>query len=1054
MPISLLERAPMTKTFAALAGVAVILFAPVASARDWFVRQGADGDGSQAKPFGDPWEALAKCESGDLIHVAGGTYTGRLNSGMWEIPVDDVQLLGGYDADFKSRDPWKNLTRLHWDKSSKNRPKQDRLQSTKKGTVVDGFVIDQRDQCPYETDEQLGRKEYPSCDGAMRFALPATVRNNVVVNPGFDGIVAAAGSTIENNLVVNAVNWGVVINSTTDKHAVSEVKNNTIAFTMSFKEPGKGAYNGSGLALKGHAKVVDNIIAFSDSNAIYMTANPEKSTLENNVFFMNLYSNLKFFSDGKDMPVDDKEMDLLEEVGFKKVSNNLVKNPELPVDPTWLDHVSKRTAAQPGKLEMDDFNKARQLMGLPMIAKGGSPPSGVAPAMDLEKALLLMSPKKAGKAGARVKPLTVSFQEAVASGPAKSYQRMEVGEWVDNPQSVDGQALEVVVALSSVANVSGIPSPYKPSDHEGVFLHEPTGKYRRFIGFFKKGTTANRVADGAAGYWQGSGTPPKVYLVRGTAYATKGFPKAAFHVESIEPYEESSNANASRAQGRDWFVRADAKGGDGSREKPFRDPWQALTKAEAGDFVHVAAGEYHGKLKTGRWKIDVPDLTLLGGYDADFRTRNPWKNPTRLLAPKEYKGRRDGYVIEGEDDHSGAVVDGFIFDRFTDNKYKGNGDLDYDNSEKIEHLWLSKPGCVVRNNVFVNGAEGAIRIGSGNTVENNIFMNHHTRTVVVQRGHGNGPIVIRNNTLAFSWDIRFGQGNGRNGHLLSIENGVNAIVDGNIFEFADNDAIRLMANPADVELTNNTFSHNLWSNLMYTHGTVTVDDKTFGQLKDLRFKKLAGNQVISAGLPVDQKWFDAYLNRTAYVPGKVTMDDWNQLRELIGQPVLATGGKGPSGFMPHYPWEKAIQLFPKNSKVKAGARAKDLPVKFTGVTREEENHEYEEVAWGDKAKSAGTWDPLDGKRVAMKVVIRSTDNQYQLAGYTEDAYTVFTVTGPEGMDSGGLPMRVYVKKGSRAERAVRQAKPYSSGQPDQWYVIKGIAKSNRQLVAETVERAD
>jgi hypothetical protein len=263
-----------------------------------------------------------------------------------------------------------------------------------------------------------------------------------------------------------------------------------------------------------------------------------------------------------------------------------------------------------------------------------------------------------------------------------------------------------------------------------------------------------------------------------------------------------------------------------------------------------------------------------------------------------------------------------------------------------------------------------------------------------------------------------------------------------------------MANPADVELTNNTFNHNLWSNVMRPQENATVDDKTFGQLKDFKFKKLSGNQVISAGLPVDQKWFDAYLNRTAYVPGKVTMDDWNQLREMLGQPVLATGGQGPSGFMPLYPWEKALKLFPTNPKVTAGARAKDLPVSFTGVARAESNFDYEEVTWGDAAKSAAAWDKLDGKRVAMRVVIRSTDNQYQLAEVSKDEYTAFTVTGPEGTDSGGLPMRMYVKKGSKAERAVRQAKSYSSGTPEQWYVIKGVARGQRQLIAEAVERAD
>lgn len=923
----------MRAPFSAVVTVAVFLLAPAALARDWFVRAGSDGDGSLQKPFADPWQALDKAEGGDVIHVAGGKYTGRLGSGMWEVPFDNLTLLGGYDADFKSRDPWKNVTQLHWDKSPKNRPKQERLLSTKKGTVVDGFTIDQREQCEYTDDKQTGRKEYPSCDGPMRFALPATVRNCVIVNPGFDGIVAAAGSVIENNLIVNAVNWGININSTSDKSAVAQVKNNSILFTMSFKDPGQGAYNGSGLALKGSANVVGNLIAFSDSNGIYMTAPAASSTLENNLFFMNLFSNLKFFVDGKDTPVDDKDMDLLEEIGFKKVAGNAVKNPNLPVDPAWLDAASKRTSATPGKLVMDDFNKARQLLGLPMIAKGGTPPSGVAPAMDLDKALKLMAPKDAGEAGARARPLAVNLAAAAGAGPDKTYKRVELGSWLSKPESVNGQALEMVVAVSGVANVGGAPSPFKPDELAGVHLHEPKPDYGRAVGFFKKGSNANRSADAASGYWQGSGTPPKLYLARGTAYAMKGMPRAGLQLDSLEPFEAASAAaDTNRPKGRDWFVRSGAQGGDGSKDKPFRDPWQALEKVQPGDFVHVAEGEYFGKLKAGRWKIAQPYISFLGGYDANFTERNPWKHPTRLFAPADYKGRRDGYVVEGavlgDGDHTGAVVDGFVFDRATDNKYKPNGDLDYDNSEKLEHLWISKPGSAVRNNLFVNGAEGSIRTSNGVTVENNIFLNHHTRTVVVQRGHGNTPFVFKNNTVAFSWDIRFGQGNGRNGHLLSIENGVSAIIDNNIFEFADNDAIRLMAAPGDVELTNNTFNHNLWSNVMRPQENLTVDDKTFGSLKDFKFKKLSGNQVVSAGLPIDQKWFDAYLNRTAYVPGKVTMDDWNQLRELIGQPVLATGGKGPEGFMPLYPWDKALKLFPKNPRVTAGARARDLPLTF------------------------------------------------------------------------------------------------------------------------------
>jgi hypothetical protein len=122
------------------------------------------------------------------------------------------------------------------------------------------------------------------------------------------------------------------------------------------------------------------------------------------------------------------------------------------------------------------------------------------------------------------------------------------------------------------------------------------------------------------------------------------------------------------------------------------------------------------------------------------------------------------------------------------------------------------------------------------------------------------------------------------------------------------------------------FSHNLWSNVQKMDGWVTVDDKTWAQLGDLGWKKNQDNVVMSAALPIDKKWFDVYLGRTAMVPGKVSMDDWNQLREVLGQPVIATGGKAGTGFAPAYDWRDAIKLFPKNPKVTAGAVATDLPL--------------------------------------------------------------------------------------------------------------------------------
>ncbi|HEX4622672.1 MAG TPA: right-handed parallel beta-helix repeat-containing protein, partial [Myxococcaceae bacterium] len=536
------------------------------------------------------------------------------------------------------------------------------------------------------------------------------------------------------------------------------------------------------------------------------------------------------------------------------------------------------------------------------------------------------------------------------------------------------------------------------------------------------------------------------------AYVLNNLPKAGFFVDTVEPYETAASASA-RPAGRDWFVRAGATGGDGSREKPFKDPYQALEKVQSGDTVHVAEGEYLGKLHAGQWKIETSYVALLGGYDRDFKSRNPWKHPTRLYTAADYKGYKSGYTIEGANDHTGATVDGFVFDKRGNNVYTRDGDLDYGDSDKSPHLWLSKPGCAIRNNVFLNGAEGALRVVNGQTVENNIFVNHVMKTVDVQQGNGNAPFVFRHNTVAFVWDERFGKGLGATGSLLKIGTHLAAVVEDNIFEFADNDAIVLDAAAKDVELVRNTFSHNLWSHVQKTDGWVVVDSRSWGQLADLGWKKQEGNQLVSADLPLDQKWFDVYLHRTAMVPGKVTMDDWNQLREVLGQPVMATGGEAGKGFAPAFEWKAALTLFPRSTQVTAGARASDLPVQFNGTNRKEESHDYQEVSW-EAAKSADAWSRLEGKRVALKVVIRETDNQYLLNDIKKEEWQAFTVCGPEGSDSGGLPLRAYVKKGTTAERVLQKARGYSSGAPEETHLLKGVVRGNHQLVAEVVERAD
>jgi hypothetical protein len=993
-----------------------------------------------------------------VIHVTGGKYFGKLNQGQWKVPFDNLQVLGGYDNDFKTRDPWTNRTELKWDESSKNWPNEPRiLGNNVDGCVIDGLVLDAQDVCAWgDPPQKTTRKDKPSIgEDAIRFTRPVTVRNCVILNTDGSAISAVGGSTIENNLIFNTMIFGIVINGG-DKPAV--IRNNTMLFSWGFKEPGKGAYDGAHIKVNGPMTITGNIFAHSDSNSLYQTMKAEKVSITKNVFFRNMFSNLKCYVDGKDIPIDDKNMGDLEELGLKAFEGNEVLDPGLAYDPAWLDLYSKRTAYSPGKVTMDDMNNLRKLMGLPVIAKGGTPATGVAPRYDLDKAFAFMEPKNEKcKAGARKIKLESKVTGAAVAASTKTYPKGKLAEWAKQPDGVNGKDMEMLVGISGSANVNSAPAQYPKEKILGHMLYDADGSGAFVPGFMMKGTQTEKICYEASMRFNGSGKPDQVYVVRGIAYATQGYPKGAFFIESVEKFEASAKTDE-RPKGRDWFIVAGAAGGNGSKEKPYKDPWQALEKCEAGDSIHVAEGEYFGKLKVGIWKIDTMFISLIGGYDKEFKERNPWTHPTLLYCPPDYKGTmRGGYTIEGEGDHTGAVVDGFVFDKLTNNKYQANGDIDRDRSDAREHLWLFHPGVVIRNCVFLNGNGGALRVCNGATIENNIFINHMSRTINMSKGHTTTPSILRNNTFLFSWEMRFGEGKGRNGNLLRFETDCRSVVDNNIFEFADNDAVVLAVEPAEIAFTNNVFSHNLFSHVSKTTGTpnLVVDGANFKQLPDLGFKKADGNVILpeGSGCPVDEKFLSVYLNRTAYTPGKVTMDEWNQLREMLGQPVIATGGKGPEGFMPAYPWKSAVNLVPKNPKCKAGARPAPQPVKFEGIERKEETFEYADVEWAvtnDRAK----WDALKDKRISLKVSMRPIDNQFQLEDITAAQYTAFQVHGPEGTDSGGLPLRCYVKKGTKHERVVRNAKDATRGKPDELYVVKGIVRQNRNMVVEVVERSE
>jgi len=1038
-------------------------FAQRLEARDWFVRAGeSGGDGTIGRPFADPWQALEKYEAGDRINVAEGRYYGRLDSGCWKIPLK-VELLGGYDGEFKERDPWKHPTELLWRKDSKNMSDPFRVSgesvggSDPSGTVIDGFRFDMTDANFYVDAEGTGLDPNKArVRGAIGFLVgPVIARNNLIVNAENYGIRTAPGSLIENNLIVNSGDSAIWFSQAapTAEKKVTTIRNNTIVFAWSEKTFGRGGPAGHGIKAQDAANITGNILMYADNQAVYFPSTDasiwKKSTLKDNVFYNNLYANVRLIVDGNDAVIDKDTMDMFEEVEFKDQGGNENVDPGFDIDPVWMDRYSKRSSGSSGKVEMDDWNKARRALGLPLIGSGGTPASGYMPAYDAKKAMAFLSPKNGDvKAGARAKKLEVPAFAGAAAAPSRDYRKTDIPAVRQAIPSFDGQAVEMVVALSGTYNPDSFTGGgVKRDTHDTATIADPEGRGGSMALAAKKGSSAARgLADAFNGpTYNGIGKATRMFLVKGLAFALSTSMKVGIVVDSFEPYD-AQEAAAPRPQGRDWFVLAGAGSGDGSRAKPFKDPYQALEKAELGDVIHVAGGEYGGKLKSGLWKVTTKYLTLLGGYNRDFTQRDPWANPTLLAWPSDAKTQPLGYTLEGEGDVTGLVVDGFVFDKKLRNKYLQNGDMEFSGSDTRYSVFIPSPEGVVRNCVFVNHALSPIRMAEPFTLENNIIMNTVNAVMEVSANTAQNS-VIRNNTFLFSWDKRFGDVHSGTGFALTVRKGP-LLIEKNVFMFMDNNALKIYADPKEVTLTDNVFNKNLYSNVLVKEDKV-IDDGTFGQLADVGFRKCGGNSVENPDFDLDPSWMNVYMNRTAYVPGKVAMDDWNQMRSLLGQPLMASGGKAADGFAPAYDWKKAMKLFPRNPRVTAGARKVNLEVKFTGVARADptEGKSYAEAAW-DALPS------MVGQRIEVKVALENWNESCQFPpDVKRDDYRAVNVYGPEGKK--GSPVQAFVRKSSRFEKLIGDAPQLREWvKPEALYVIKGLLEARNWLVVDSIEKSD
>ena len=883
------------------------------------------------------------------------------------------------------------------------------------------------------------------------------VKNCLVLNAASIGVrLSGDGSKFENNTIMNVAGAYMLEINCANQVKPTIIKGNTFLFAWA-PVFGKGGPDGIGIKLWSGCKadVSNNVFQNCDNHGVFIDTKPDRVTLKNNLFWLNSFSNIKFYIEGRDVALDNSNMGEIEDVGLKAVEGNEAKDPQLGgFDPKWMEKYINRSASERGKVKMDDWNKFRQLVGAPLVGEGGKGPTGFAMAYKLEAARKLES--KSPEHGAHSKKLAIAYSSAgpVASA-AKTYEPSNWETLLKNPESIDKKNVEIAGAFGSQKSwypIAGI----SEKEYLGVELYDIKEQQGLPpVIYVKRGTNAEKTVNEAQ-KWSGTGTPVDKFIFRGVVKydsASSARFKGTLLVDSITPFTAKTE-EVKRLVGRDWFVRAGSSG-NGTKEKPFRDPWQALEKCTAGDTIHVAEGEYFGKLKTGYWTIDVRFLTMLGGYDANFTERNPWKHPTRLGFAKDSKAWSEGSYIRGADDHSNFIFDGFVLDGADVNKYNPEGDLMYDRSTRHALIEVKSDNVEVRNCVLLNGSLGAITYtGNGGVVENNIMLNYHWRTLELTPGRNERPYIIKNNTILFTWyDRADGQSATAVGSNVYMRGDVAFEMDNNIIQFGDSCGVFSSADPKRAKLTNNVFSKNLFAHYTTARNLVLDATPLTTQIKAAGFIASDGNtSTMDAQLPLDPAWIGVYLKRTMRIRGKVKDDDWNKFRDLLGVNQVAEGGVAATCYARAYDWKKAMTLFPKNPACKAGARPVAIAVKFNpnapSVAAEEK--EYAAVEWPVIQNKVET---LEGKPVEFEGYFSDFNSNYYVGDLKQaDGWVAFSIMGPNKVDS-GLPIVGFFKKDTFIERQVKKADRGAK------YKIRGTARkgdnfSRGCVIVEGMEKVD
>jgi hypothetical protein len=484
---------------------------------------------------------------------------------------------------------------------------------------------------------------------------------------------------------------------------------------------------------------------------------------------------------------------------------------------------------------------------------------------------------------------------------------------------------------------------------------------------------------------------------------------------------------------KDLWVRAEADGDGQSLRSPAPFLWRMMERAERGDIIHVAEGTYYGKGESGSFLVKTPHLTLVGGYCDNFSTRNPFLHPTVLLRGPGFKGNGLGIPrahLSGDEhrDHSGLIVDGFILDSQSRNVYKADGQINTVSSWEGPGVAVMSPSITLRNLIIINtfgpGITGRFA-GSENHIENCFIVNSFYAGISLVATRPGTQVLIKNNTISFNWfRVNMGGGHGiivGNQGVIALERNVIAYIQTEDASYGH--GVTNLRGNIDLSMKENTFFQCQTSYYRYMdddnrnlmiYRSSELDDLNANP-EDYMLLSASGNTNRNPVLKPEKNYFSRFSAFVGSQPGKLNMDQMNQLRRMLGVSLQAGKSSPRENYGMAYPRAKVIPNL-VTPVTGIGARTDvHFPI-YRSQSEKAVEKSFREVDFNSFKRGTATVKSFQAEAISFKAGMGSSSHTYLLKQAPDKDYLCFKLLRPGQTDFTRDYIFGYILKGSSVHR--------------------------------------